>query len=92
MRDCLPGSAARAKIAPAVDVTYILSMDDGVTETQVGTILFPGGNRNGTITFPLSLTLVAGQALEVVTPLSLEPTIQDVSITLAGCAAASYCE
>jgi len=87
----LPGSIARAKIAPAVDVTYQIITDDGTSTTAVGQIDFVAGNRNGAITFPSNVDLVAGTAIEVVTPVTLEPTIQDVVITLAGCAPADSC-
>lgn len=85
------GSIARAKVAPAVDVTYQLEIDDGTTVTNVGSILFAAGSRIGAITFPSTATLVAGTTLDVVTPVTLEPTIQDVTITFAACAAAAEC-
>lgn len=87
----LPGSLARAKIAPGVDVTYQLVTDDGTTVTPVGSVFFAAGSRTGAFTFLSAVTLNIGDSLEVITPAALEPNIQDVAITIAGCAPADYC-
>lgn len=87
----LPGALARAKVAPLAPVTYIIRVDDGATETPVGQIDFAAGSKVGVFTFASPLTLVAGHALEVVTPSIAEPTIEDIAITIVGCAKATYC-
>jgi len=87
----LPGAVARARVAPAANVTYTLVTDDGTTVTPVGTVDFVSGNRNGTFTLPAPVTLVSGVSLEMVTPVTLDPSIQDVAVTVVGCAQAGYC-
>ena len=87
----LPGAIVRADVAPLVATSYVLRVDDGVTETPVGSIDFTGGSKVGAFTFASPLTLVAGHALEVVTPSILEPNIENIAITIPGCAKATFC-
>ena len=87
----LVGSLARAKVAPTGDTVYVINVDNGVTITQVGTITFLSGDRDGSFTFASEIILQIGTTLEVVNPAVLDATIKDVAITLIGCAESIPC-
>ena len=80
----LPGSLARAKVAPSNSVVYNITVD-GVIKGQV---TFNTGSTVGTFSWATGLNVTAGQLIEIVTPSTLEASIKDVSITLVGIAQA----
>ena len=84
LKQNLPGSLAKAKVAPLSATAYSIN----VNGTQQGTVNFATGSAVGTITWPNGLNLQAGDLLEIVTPSTVENTIKDVSIALVGAAAA----
>lgn len=87
----LPGSWARNKTPATNNVTYDIVIDDGTTETSVGSLFFAAGDRLGSFTFTGAVTLAPGTSLEIVSPPTLDPTLADVSITIVGCATADEC-
>ncbi len=87
----LTGSRASAKIAPTSSVIYSVNVDNGTSSSSVGTLTFPAGNRLGSFTFTSPITLQPGESLDIITPTLLDPTIEDVSVTIVGCAEADYC-
>jgi hypothetical protein len=87
----LPGALARAKVAPTSATSYVIRVDNGTTETPVGSLDFSASNKNGSFTFTTDLTLSPGDSLEFITPSILEPNIRDISVTIPGCSEATFC-
>ena len=73
-------SRARCKVASAGTVVYNI-VHSGVT---VGTVTFSVGNVVGVISVPAQINILAGDLVEIVTTGTIDSTIRDVSITLAG--------
>ena len=82
-----PGSLAIAEVAPLVDITFTVL----VNGSSVGDVTFLAGSTTGTITISSQVVLAAGDKIQIKTPLTPDSTIENVSITLVGCATALLC-
>lgn len=80
-------SLAVAEVAPTNPVT----LDILLNGSTVGTIAFPSGNTNGTFSISSPLNLSAGDKIQIQMPSSSDPSMEDITITIVGCATAATC-
>lgn len=79
----LPDSKAHANIAPAAQTILTVFKIEGVSEiaTEVGTITFAAAANDGVFSWAAAVSLVAGDLLSVVAPVSVDATISGIAIT-----------
>lgn len=88
-----PGSFAFANTAPAANTTYDLVQIPvgGGGGTTVGTVTFTAGLNVGAVAVPATFTLNPGEQLHLVSPTPVEPNIEDITLTVVGCASLDIC-
>ena len=79
----LTGSQAIARVAATGAVSVTLNHVVSGTATAVGSVNWAASATVGTFTFSASVTLAAGDILEMLWPTSADTTLADVAITFA---------
>lgn len=86
--DSTASNAGRCRVAPTLATTYDVYKNGTSLVMQV---TFPALSTSATFPPYLDFDLVAGDYLEIRTPAILDVTIEDVGITIGGCAVATQC-
>lgn len=83
---------AKALVAPTALSQYTIVKVTAGVETQIGTISFNIAATTGTVVITSNTTLVAGDTLAIkVANIAPDTTIQNVFVTIIGCAALTQC-
>lgn len=77
----LVGSYARVGTAPSGNNANLRIMRNN---SFVGNIAFARNNTNGTFVFANTLTFVPGDVFRIMSPVSVDPVMSDIAITLVG--------
>lgn len=87
-----PNLEGYALTPPASDVTYRV-VKNGDIANPVATITFPAGSNtpSSTTLDSSTITLSSSDRFQLITPAIAETTIEDVSITIVGCANSGNC-
>jgi hypothetical protein len=78
-----------AKCETAADATVVYPIKKN--GTSVGTVTFLNGNTTGTVVITADFVLIPGDILQVFAPTSTNTAIENVVITIVGCATAVIC-